>query len=521
VDGPVCWIEWQVEEQEEAGPAQVTAPRTATSFETLTAEIAAATGHAPESSWRVTVVGHPDASRLGASAALAVPGELVIGRRAEWLGAGVLRDERMSREHAALCLASSGALSVEDRASHNGTFVGGERIERRDLREGDVVTTGRISLLVQRRPRVHVSTQGGAEWVAASAPMAAAMRDVARLAKRGEPVAVVGEPGSGRSSFALRLHEASGRKGALVVLSPATIGDELVMPALFGNEVGAYPGATEARAGWIEQAHGGTLVIDGLEAARPALASAVAGFLDRGVVTRVGAARPTPLDVRIVVVAAAAPHAGADVAPALAAHLGAIVRVPALRERSEDIPILVARRTATPENGGLSREIDEPLLRALLAYGWPGNLRELTAFVSRACAATESGPLRLTPELAADLGAERDLAREPRRDGRASIARSGSFFTDGEGRRVELSTRRALRNVLACLAEGSGDGAKRFSVEDLFASGWPGERASATAASSRVYVALATLRREGLKDHVQRDEGGYFLDLQRVEIVEA
>jgi DNA-binding NtrC family response regulator len=294
------------------------------------------------------------------------------------------------------------------------------------------------------------------------------------------------------------------------------------MPALFGNEVGAYPGATEARAGWLEQADGGTLVIDGLEVTRPALATAIAGFLDRGSITRVGASQPTTLDVRVVVVAGTVPHAGTgEVAPALAAHLGAIVRVPALRARPEDIPLLIARRTAASEPGGRSRDVDEPLLRVLLAHPWPGNVRELSSFVRRACDEIEHGPLRLTPELAAYLGAQRELAREPRRDGRASIARSGAFFTDGDGRRVDFATRRALRNVLASLAESSRDPAKRHSVEELFAAGWPGERASATAAASRVYVALATLRREGLKDHVQRDDGGYFLDVRAVDLVEA
>jgi predicted component of type VI protein secretion system len=217
----------------------------------------------------LTVVDHPRPAALGRRAALAGPGELVIGRRAEWLGPDTFRDGRISREHARLRLDAAGQLTVEDLGSHNGTFVDGARVPRATLREGAVLSVGGVQVLVHRGPADHVPERGG-PFVTASAAMAACVAQLDRWAVADDPLAIVGEPGSGRTSLAQRVHARRG--GPFVTLGAHALPDELVATSLLGRERGAYPGADEAAPGLLEAASGGTLVLDGLEGARPALA---------------------------------------------------------------------------------------------------------------------------------------------------------------------------------------------------------------------------------------------------------
>jgi two-component system NtrC family response regulator len=238
------------------------------------------------------------------------------------------------------------------------------------------------------------------EIVGSSPPMLALFGRIARVALSPAPVLVTGETGTGKELVARAVHEASGR-GAFVAVNCGAIPESLLESELFGHARGAYTGATAERRGLFEAAAGGTLFLDEIGELPLPLQPKLLRAIETGEIRRVGEVETRRVELRVV----AATHR--DLATAvedgdfredLYWRLGVLhLEVPALRERPEDVPLLVdallARMAARP--GGRSVGIARDALDALVRHPWPGNVRQLQYALETALTFADGDEIRL------------------------------------------------------------------------------------------------------------------------------
>ncbi len=211
---------------------------------------------------------------------------------------------------------------------------------------------------------------------------------VERVAPARVPVLVVGETGSGKDVIARALHEASGLRGPLVALNCAALPTTLAESELFGHVRGAFTGADRDRPGVFQQAAGGTLFLDEIGDMDLPLQAKLLRALDAGTVRPLGATREVAVDARVI----AATHRNLPAAieqgrfrEDLYYRLAAIqLRVPALRERTDDVEPLVRRFLAEACAGRQLPSISADAVTWLLRQHWRGNVRELRQAVLRA-----------------------------------------------------------------------------------------------------------------------------------------
>ena len=225
---------------------------------------------------------------------------------------------------------------------------------------------------------------GDVQVVGTSPAMVELMRKVRRVAAADAPVLICGESGTGKDLIAQALHRYSRRAAApFVAINCGAIPSSLIQSELFGHETGAFTGATEARCGNFERASGGTLFLDEIADLPLDLQVNLLRFLQEGTISRVGSNRVLRLVVRVI----AATHADLDEAVAggrfrhdLFYRLNVLpLRLPPLRERRDDIPLLAQhffRQFAAERNPKL-KGFSQQAVCALQDHGWPGNVREL------------------------------------------------------------------------------------------------------------------------------------------------
>jgi two-component system response regulator HydG len=240
--------------------------------------------------------------------------------------------------------------------------------------------------------------------VGESASMKALFAELVRVVDSDVSVCLVGETGTGKELAARWLHEHGPRAEApYVALDTASLAPSLVDTELFGHEKGAFTGADERRRGKLEQADGGTLFLDELGGMPASTQARLLRVLQERTFTRVGGADRVPIDVRIVS-AAQRPLGEAvregrfreDLFFRLVVYP---IRLPPLRERKDDLPLLVhhfIRRFRSETKRPVETITPEALVR-LAAYDWPGNVRELENAVQRAVLSTR-GPFLTTAE---------------------------------------------------------------------------------------------------------------------------
>ncbi len=218
------------------------------------------------------------------------------------------------------------------------------------------------------------------------------LREVLEMAGRAAPsdasVLITGESGTGKELLAKGIHYNSSRsKGPFVAVNCAAIPEGLIESELFGHVKGAFTGAIRDKEGKFELAHGGTLFLDEIGDLRVDLQAKILRTLQEREVDRVGGRHPVGVDVRVV----AATNKDIErlvkeggFREDLYYRLSVIVLpVPPLRERREDIPILVSH-FLKKFGAGADVRIDEDALSAIKSYGWPGNVRELENVIERA-----------------------------------------------------------------------------------------------------------------------------------------
>ena len=238
------------------------------------------------------------------------------------------------------------------------------------------------------------------DLVTRSAPLQAAIDTVRRAAASEAAVLLRGENGTGKGVLARIVHARSPRAtGPFVVVHAPTLSEELLASELFGHARGAFTGAVKDQPGKVEAAHGGTLFLDEIAEIAPTLQAKLLRFLQDKQFERVGETQTRRADVRVV--SATNRDLEADVAGGrfredLLYRLNVIeIRVPALRERREDIVPLArhfvaffARQAKRP-----APELSAEAEAALLRYDWPGNVRELRNAMERAIVLMEGAVL--------------------------------------------------------------------------------------------------------------------------------
>ena len=344
-------------------------------------------------------------------------GGVELGREMSGFPGGPLKDDRMSRRHAAI-RRERGCWTLSDTGSRNGTRLNGHRIEAPSaLEDGSVVRVG-SSLFVLSRRRVAQAATSDAALIGDSGVMEALRRAVAAVAPHPNSVLVTGETGTGKEVVAGALHRLSGRRGRLVAVNCGAVSDGVLESELFGHRKGAFTGAIGDKEGLLTAADGGTLFLDEVGEMPEALQVKLLRVLETRMVRPIGSTREHAVDVRVV--AATNRDLVADVRSGrfrsdLFARLNQWpVNVPPLRERREDIPQLARHLLARRGDGG--REIALGLLEALMVHQWTLNVRGLANVLGVAAIACSSdGPLELVEQVASMLEADRAMA-EPAPD---------------------------------------------------------------------------------------------------------
>jgi two-component system, NtrC family, nitrogen regulation response regulator NtrX len=216
------------------------------------------------------------------------------------------------------------------------------------------------------------------------------MAQIERVAASESRVCIYGETGTGKELVARTLHEKSRRaSGPFVTLNCAAVPAELIESELFGHEKGSFTGAAQRHAGKFEQAHRGTLFLDEVGDMPTAMQAKLLRVLEEGEVERIGSDKPTTVDVRVVV----ATHRNLEQLVEAGTfrrdlyHRVVVfpVTLPALRDRSEDLPALVEHfvHQVSAQNGWKPVPFADGAITALKEYAWPGNIRELRNVVER------------------------------------------------------------------------------------------------------------------------------------------
>ena len=225
--------------------------------------------------------------------------------------------------------------------------------------------------------------------VAKSAPMQEVLETVRQVAPTRSTVLITGESGSGKEVIAQAIHKLSGRTGAIMAVHCAALPPTLLESELFGHEKGAFTGAVEQKKGRFELADNGTLFLDEIGEIEPQIQVKLLRVLETRTFERVGGVEQVFTDTRLI--SATNRDLRSMVAEGkfredLFYRLDVVnIHIPPLRERQEDIPILVKTfiDEFAEDNGKGQQSISEEALNALCNYKWPGNIRELRNCIER------------------------------------------------------------------------------------------------------------------------------------------
>jgi DNA-binding NtrC family response regulator len=301
-----------------------------------------------------------------------------------------VQDATVSRHHVEL-KPSSGGVWVRDLGSMNGTVVAGARIEQAFVEAEATLSLGqtmvRISIVENDLGAPLGPETFGTGVVGHSLAMRRVFGLLERMAKSDATIVLLGETGTGKEVLAGAVHAHSPRAmQPFVVFDCRTVAHDLLESALFGHTRGAFTGAVDNRPGAFARADGGTLFLDEIGELPLEMQPRLLRALDSGEVKPVGEDAYKSYDVRVI----ASSHHDLEALTRdgrfrkdLFFRLAvAMVQVPPLRQRVEDIPLLV--RHFVRETGREDFELTVELRDRMMAYGWPGNVRELRNAVDRA-----------------------------------------------------------------------------------------------------------------------------------------
>jgi two-component system response regulator AtoC len=281
------------------------------------------------------------------------------------------------------------------------------------------------------------------EFVGNSSALQEVMDTIRLVSASKATVLVTGETGTGKEMVAQAIHQNSPRRrGPLITVHCAALPDNLLESELFGHEKGAFTGASEKRIGRFEAANGGTLFLDEIGEINSSTQVKLLRFLEQRTFERLGSNKSVSVDVRLVAAT------NRDLAEQVKAgrfredlfyRLNVItIRLPSLRERQEDIPVLLDHfiRHYSQENGFEPVRIQPETMNILTRYDWPGNIRELRNFAENIVVLHRGGSL--TPY---------DLDRKFFKDTPVSVNHE-EVQPSPHSLSVEENEKRLLRNAL-------------------------------------------------------------------------
>jgi DNA-binding NtrC family response regulator len=362
-----------------------------------------------------------------------------------------LTDPAVSRFHVELRPTERG-IALVDHGSTNGTWLGAVRVERAIVPAGTVARVGSSTIQVGETSPLQVEVHGSnmlGDLVGRSAEMRRLMARIDKAAQSDVSVLVTGESGTGKELVARALHQLGPRRdGPLVTVDCGSLPATLVASELFGHERGAFTGADRTHIGAFEAAAGGTVFLDEIGELQPAVQATLLGVLERRRMRRLGSRHETAVDVRVV----AATHRdlrsevnGGGFRLDLFYRLAVVnITIPPLRERAEDIPLLVEHFLRDAGwTQPISNLISPTVMDGLCRHHFAGNVRELRNLVEAAVAMGEAPPLAsagATARGGEPLGVDLDI---PYKDARARLV------DEFEARYVAALMERASGNVSA------------------------------------------------------------------------
>ncbi len=310
----------------------------------------------------------------------------------------VIDDDTVSRYHCKVVQEDSGYVLVDLRST-NGTFINKVRIREGYLKPGCTVGVGQSLLRFNAREAAVPVVPSRADRLGGLIGGNPRMREIYTILERIAPTAttvvIEGETGTGKEVVAQTIHNLSPRRGReLVVFDCGAVPPNLIESELFGHEKGSFTGAVMTRQGLFELADGGTLFLDELGELPLDLQPKLLRVLEQREVRRVGGQRTAKVDVRII--AATNRNLEDEVRAGrfrqdLFYRLSVVrLRLPPLRERADDLPLLVHHLLEiAPYNRDAAgrlrvRVVADDAMAAIVAYSWPGNVRELVNVMERA-----------------------------------------------------------------------------------------------------------------------------------------
>jgi DNA-binding NtrC family response regulator len=443
----------------------------------------AVSGRAYLRTWRIVVVDGPHAGR-----------EVSLGHATAFVGSAkgldlVLDDPRVSRRHAELVPAEDG-VRVRDLESRNGTYVGQKRVADAFLGAGALVRVGRTKLRLEAVDAPF--DPGGEERFGPLRAKSAAMQQVFSLLRRASPldatILLEGETGVGKEVLAETIHQQSARKtGPFVIFDCGSVAPELIASELFGHRRGAFTGAVSDRVGIFEAARGGTVFLDEIGELDLKLQPTLLRALESRQVRRVGEVEQRPIDVRVLCATNRSLKEEVDAKRFRADlfHRLAVVRcrIPSLRERREDIPLLVDE--LLKRLGRKPSAVDPATMRTLMRHAWPGNVRELRNVLEQAAALSGD---KLDVALDVDAGAPAPATLSGA-GGSSSVHRSRGGTQHGS-------------------QHGSHHGASRgLAIDDLMGQPYREARDEALARFEAAYLKAGLAKHDGNVSAFARDSG--------------
>jgi DNA-binding NtrC family response regulator len=338
--------------------------------------------------FQVEVLEGPDKGATASS----VEGRLTIGTADD--ATLRLADGTVSRYHVELEASADGVV-LRDLGSTNGTAIGAIAVREGRITEAAVLKLGRTRVRLTLNGSRTTLPLSPASSYGALLGGSAAMRQVyatlARAAPTTAPVLVLGESGTGKELAARAVHQASERsERPFEVVDCGGLPPTLIESELFGHERGAFTGATGDREGAFERADGGTIFLDELGEMPIEVQPKLLRALGEGEVRRVGGRKAKKIDVRVVAATnrdlrreVNAGRFRADLYYRLAVIQ---VRMPALRERLDDLDVLVpalVKRICAERRVGVDVAVPEELTAMLAQHTWPGNVRELRNYLEQ------------------------------------------------------------------------------------------------------------------------------------------
>jgi len=271
-------------------------------------------------------------------------------------------------------------------------------------------------VLENRRLQALVEAQHGQGLVGQTPAMIEVRRRVAALAPTQVDVLLRGETGTGKEVVARAIHDASGRTGPFVAINCGALPESIFESEMFGHEAGAFTGATRRRVGKLEHARGGTVLLDEIESLPMSQQVKLLRVLQERVIERLGGNESVRIDCRFIAAAKADLKALSDAGQFrhdlyYRLHV-ATIELPALRERRDDIPLLLAHclRLSAERYHTTPPTLTPATLGRWMAHDWPGNVRELRNVAERLCLGLEPAHERPEADAAAapSLGTQMD-----------------------------------------------------------------------------------------------------------------